>query len=210
MTGVVPLEAGPLLPGLESFGLLTVTLLAGSGSGAFDASVTSRISMLLPPATIILLLVQVTFGTVPEHDQPADEPALTEYPVTPVGNVSLTVVVPLESDGPLLVTVILYCPVPPAVNVPCAAFATVRSKLVLSEVGGVVIGPFPLVQLGHSFGFETETTLPPKGVTAEEEIVTSRISMLLPPDAIELELVQTAFGAVPVQVQPGDEPALTL
>ncbi len=127
-----------------------------------------------------------------------------------MGSVSATVVVPDESDGPAFETVTLYWPVPPAVNVPCAIFAIVRSKLVLSGVGGVVIGPLPPVQLGHSFGFETETTLPLNGVVADEEMFTSKINMLLPPDAMEFELVQTALGAAPVQLQPGVEPALML
>lgn len=209
-TGVVPLDAGPLLPALESPGLLTVAVLATNGFDALAASVTSKINMLLPPAAIILLLVQLTFGTAPVQVQPLVEPTLTLYPVTPAGSVSATVVVPDESDGPAFETVILYWPLPPAVNVPCATFAMLRSKLVLSAVGGVVIGPLPLVQLGHSFGFETETTLPLKGVDADEEMFTSKISMLLPPDAMEFELVQTALGAAPVQVQPGVEPALML
>ena len=92
-------------------------------------------------------------------------------------------------------------------NVPCATFATVRSKLEVSGVGPLLTGPLPDVQVGHSFGFETVTTLPPRGLVADEEIVTSRISMLLPPDAIEVEFVHVAFGAAPTQVQPGDEPA---
>lgn len=123
---------------------------------------------------------------------------------------SATVVVPEESDGPLFDTVILYWPLPPAVKVPCATFAMLRSKLVVSGVGGVVIGPLPLVQLGHSFGFETETTLPFKGVVADEEMFTSKISMLLPLGAMEFEFVQTALGAAPVQLHPGVEPALML
>ena len=60
----------------------------------------------------------------------------------PAGSVSLTVVVPLELDGPALLTVIWYMPVPPAVNVPSADFVVVRLKVVASGgVVGFVTGP---------------------------------------------------------------------
>ena len=71
------------------------------------------------------------------------------------------------------------------------------------------MGPLFEVQVEHSFGFETETMLPPSGVAALDEMFTSRIKMLLPPDAIEFALVQVTFGAAPVHVQPVVEPALT-
>lgn len=117
-SGVGPVLTGPLLPGLPSFGLLTLAVLAASGLTALGEIITSRISMLLPPDSTELLLVQVRFGTVPEHDQPGLEMGLTLYAVTSAGKVSVMVVVPLECDGPAFVTVNLYWPLPPAVKTP--------------------------------------------------------------------------------------------
>src|SRR5437868_9120913 len=129
----------------------------------------------------------------------------------PAGKVSLTVVVPVELDGPAFETVILYWPLPPGVNVPCATFATDRSKLVVTGVGPpVVAGPLPAPQVGHSFGFEIVTELAAMLPTTLAAMFTSKSSVLLLLDAIELLFVQVTFGTAPVHVQPGVEPALTL
>ena len=53
-------------------------MLDASGLGALGAIWTSSNSMLLPLAAITFEFVQLTLGTLPEHDQPAVEPALTE------------------------------------------------------------------------------------------------------------------------------------
>lgn len=45
------------------------------------------------------------------------------------GNVSVTVVVPVVLDGPALLTVIVYWPLPPAVKVAEAVLVIARSKL---------------------------------------------------------------------------------
>src|SRR5256885_1203427 len=122
----------------------------------------------------------------------------------PAGKVSLTVVVPVELDGPALETVILYWPVPPAVNVPCATFVTERSKTALSVVGGVVAGPLLPVQAAvvHSFGLLMLTWFEPSGFGALGLSVTSSTSIELPPDGIEAALVQVTFGTAPAQDQP--------
>ena len=65
MTGVVPLDAGPLLPGELSPGLLTVAVLAASGLETFDDNVTSSSNIKLPLAGTEEVVVQVTFGTDP-------------------------------------------------------------------------------------------------------------------------------------------------
>lgn len=126
----------------------------------------------------------------------------------PLGKVSLTVVVPVELDGPALVTVIWYWPVPPAVKVPCATFATERSKLMFSGVGPVLTGP--LLPGLPSDGLLTVAVLAASGSVALGEMVMSSSNMLLPLARIELLLVQVMPGTVPVQVQPGLEIGLTL
>lgn len=79
-SGVVGVETGPLFarqePVMHSAGLLMLTMFAPSGFGALGEIVTSSTSMLLPPEVIGFGLVQVTFGTVPEHAQPAVEDPL--------------------------------------------------------------------------------------------------------------------------------------
>lgn len=45
------------------------------------------------------------------------------------GSVSVTVVVPVVADGPALLTLIVYCPVPPAVNVADAVLVIDKSEL---------------------------------------------------------------------------------
>ena len=212
LTGVEPVETGPLSalqPG-HSFGFDTVALLAAKAPETPEAIITSRTKMLFVPDAIELAKVHVTFGTAPPHVQVAVEPALTEYPVTPAGSVSDTVVVPVVLDGPLLVTVILYCPMPPAVKVPCATFAMARSKFGVSGVGPLEAGPLLALQLGHSSGLDTVTKFAANGLLALAAMLTSSTSTLLPPDAIELEFVQVTFGTLPVQVQPGLEIGLTL
>lgn len=211
-SGTVPELAGPLLPVLPAFslGLLTLAVLAASGLVAFAEIVTSSNSVMLPPEGIEFGLVQETFGTVPEQDQPPLEPALTAYAVTFAGNVSVTVLVPVELDGPALLMVMLYWPLPPLVNVPTGVLVIVRSKTELSGVTGVVIGPLSEVHVGHSFGLLTVTELPGNGFGAVGLIVTSKISMLVPPAAITFGLVQVMFGIVPEQVHVAVEPALTV
>jgi hypothetical protein len=209
-SAMVPVVAGPLLPVLPAFslGLLTVAELPASGLVAFGEIVTSRTNMLFPPDPMEFGLLQVMFGTVPVHVHPAVELALTLYAVTPAGNVSATVVVPEELDGPAFVTVILYWPLPPLVKVPTETLAIVKSKTASSGVGGTPIGPLSVVQVGHSSGLLTVTTLLPSGLGALAEIVTSRISMLFPPDVIGFELVQVTPGTDPKHAQPGVDEAL--
>src|SRR5205085_77979 len=126
------------------------------------------------------------------------------------GKVSLTVVVPVELDSPAFATVILYCPVPPAVNVPCATFVTDRSNVLVSGGAGAVNGPlFWQLGLAHSLGLLTEATLLPSGFGALAAMFTSSSNMLLPPDGIEFGLLQLTLGTTPVHVQPAPEPALT-
>lgn len=126
----------------------------------------------------------------------------------PAGKVSLTVVVPVEFDGPAFDTVILYWPLPPAVKAPCATFTIERSKLLTTGVGPLDAGP--LLPALESPALLTVAVLAANGFDALAASVTSRINMLLPPAAIILLLVQLTFGTVPVQVQPVVEPALTL
>lgn len=208
-SGTVGVEA-ELLPVLPAFslGLATAAVLAANGLVAFGEIITSSNSVMLPPEGTEFGLVQVTFGTVPVHDHPPLEPALTLYAVTPAGNVSVTVLVPVEFDGPALLIVMLYWPVPPLVKVPTAVLVIVRSKTELSGVGGVLTGPLLLVQVGHSFGFETVTWLAGNGFGAVGDKVTSRISNEFPPAGITFGFVQVMFGMVPEQVQVGVEPAL--
>src|SRR5690242_12412626 len=72
-------DVAELLPVFPAFslGLLTLAVLAASGLVAFGEIVTSSNKVMLPLDGIEFGLVQVTFGTVPEHDQPPLEPALT-------------------------------------------------------------------------------------------------------------------------------------
>src|SRR5437868_14642743 len=106
----------------------------------------------------------------------------------PAGKVSLTVVVPVELDGPALATVIRYCPVLPAVNVPCAVFVTERSKLVVTGVGPDEAGPLFAPQVGHSFGCDITGRM---GVVLPGTVAAafrSRINMELTPAAMRLAL----------------------
>lgn len=72
-------EVAELLPVLPAFslGLATDALLAANGLLAFGEIVTSSNSVMLPPDGTEFGLLQVTFGTVPEHVHPPLEPALT-------------------------------------------------------------------------------------------------------------------------------------
>lgn len=99
---VVGVVIGPLLAAFVSPGLLKATVFAGSGLLAPAEIVMSNSNRLSPPDGIEFALVQETFGTVPVQVHPAVEPALTTYAVTPAGKVSVSVVVPVEFDGPLL------------------------------------------------------------------------------------------------------------
>src|SRR5437868_14509594 len=112
----------------------------------------------------------------------------------PAGKVSLTVVVPVELDGPALATVIRYFPVLPAVNVPCAVFVTERSKLVVTGVGPDEAGPLFAPQVGHSFGFDTPAVLAGRFPVTPAPTFTSRINMELPPAAMTFALVQVTLG----------------
>src|SRR5258708_26755706 len=116
----------------------------------------------------------------------------------PDGKFSSMVVVPVELDGPLLVTVILYWPPAPAVNVPTASFVTIRSKTELSVVVGVETGPLlaPFV----SPGLLRVTVLAGSGFAAPAEIDMSSNKKLSPPEGIEFVFVQETFGTAPVQV----------
>lgn len=109
------------------------------------------------------------------------------------------VVVPVESDGPLLVTVSLYCPEPPAMNWPTVVLATVRSKLLLT---GVVPLDAELLPAFASPGLLTEALLAGNGFGADGDNVTSSTIRLLPVGGIAVVLVQVTFGTAPVQVQP--------
>ena len=120
----------------------------------------------------------------------------------------MTVVVPVELDGPALLTVIVYWPVPPAVNGAEAAFNTLKSKTILSGVRPLLTGP--LLPGLPSDGLLTVAVLAASGSDAPAEIVTSSSNMLLPLARIELVLVQVTFGTAPVHVQPGLEIGLTL
>lgn len=211
-SGTVPEEAGPLLPVFPAFslGLLTLAALLGSGLVAFGEIVTSSNSVMLPPEGIEFGLEQVTFGTTPEHDQPPLDPALTEYAVTPAGKVSVMVLVPVEFDGPALLMVMLYWPLPPLVNVPTGVLVIVKSNTELKGVTGVVIGPLSEVQVGHSLGLLTVAEFPGNGFGAVGLIVTSKISRLFAPAAMTFGLVQVMFGIVPEHVQVAVEPAFTV
>lgn len=201
LSGVTGVVIGPLLLVQvgHSFGLLTVAELPGNGFGAVGLIVTSKINKLVPLAAIEFGLVQVMFGSVPEQVHVAVEPALTEYAVTPDGKTSPIVVVPVESDGPLLVTVSLYFPAPPATNWPTVVFASVRSKL---EVTGVVPLEAELFPGLPSPGLLTVALLAGSGLGADGDSVTSSTMMLLPVGAIAVVLVQLTFGTLPVHVQP--------
>src|SRR5262245_34081523 len=125
----------------------------------------------------------------------------------PAGNRSLSVVVPDESDGPLLVTVILYLPVPPAVNWPTVVLAATRSNEVVTGV--VPLEDGPLLVLLLSPGLLTMTKLAARLPVALEATVTFRNSTLGPPAGIGFGLVQVTFGTLPVHIQPGVEPPPT-
>ena len=120
------------------------------------------------------------------------------------------VVVPNESEGPLLVTVILYWPLLPATEVADVDLAIARSKLVASGTVPLKAGPLLPVLPAFSLGLLTVAELAASGLVAFGEIVTSSSSVMLPLDGIELPLVQVMFGTAPVQAQPPLEPALTL
>lgn len=88
----------------------------------------------------------------------------------------------------------------------------VKSKLIASGVVGVLMGPLLARQepVLHSAGLLTLTMFAPRGFGALGEIVTSKISMLLPLDAIGFGLVQVTLGTVPAQIHPGVDAALML
>lgn len=182
-------------------------MFAGNGFAALAAMFTSSSNMLVAVALMTFGLEQVTLGTVPVHVQPGVEPALTEYPVTPAGSVSATVVVPVEFDGPLFVTVILYWPVPPAVKAVFATFVTARSKTEFRVVAGVETGP--LLAALVSPGLLMLTVFGGSGFDAPAEMLMSSLSKLSMPDGIGFALVQMTFGTEPEHDQPAVEPAFT-
>lgn len=201
LSGVTGVVIGPLslVQVGHSFGLLTVAELPGNGLGAVGLIVTSKISKLLAPAAMTFGFVQVMLGIVPVQVHAAVEPALTVYAVTPVGNTSPTVVVPVEFDGPPLVTVILYCPEPPDVNCPTVVLTMCRSKLLVT---GVVPLEAELLPGVESPGLLTAALFAGSGLGAAGESVTSRTMIVEPLGGIDVVLVQLTFGTLPVQFQP--------
>lgn len=127
----------------------------------------------------------------------------------PVGKVSVTVVVPEEAEGPAFETVITYWPVPPALNVPWATLAMLRSKLVETGVVPLETGPLSLLHAAHSFGFDTLALFAANAPVTPDAIVTSSTRMLFVPDGIELAKVQFTFGTAPPQTHVAVEPPFT-
>lgn len=106
---------------------------------------------------------------------------------------------PVESDGPALVTVILYCPEPPATNWPTVVLAICRLKFCVTGVGPLEAELLPGVV---SPGLLTDALLAGSGFGAEGDSVTSSTMIVEPLGAIEFVFVQLTFGTLPVQVQP--------
>lgn len=107
--------------------------------------------------------------------------------------------VPVESDGPALLTVILYCPEPPATNWPTVVLAVCRLKFCVTGVGPLEAELLPGVV---SPGLLTDALLAGSGFGAEGESWTSSTIIVEPLGAIEVVLVHVTLGTLPVQVQP--------
>src|ERR1035437_6987593 len=101
----------------------TVTLLV-TVDGALFVTLTVRvIAGWLAPGTSAESRVQVNVARV--HDQP---PELILVAVSPLGSVSVMVIVPMASVSPLFVTVIVYCaPCWLCWKLPVCVFVTMRS-----------------------------------------------------------------------------------
>lgn len=117
------------------------------------------------------------------------------------------VVVPVESDGPALVTVILYWPEPPATNWPTVVLAICKSKLLVTGVVPLEAELLPGVVSPELFNV---TLLAGNGLGADGESVTSSTIIVEPPGAIEFVLEQVTFGTLPVHVQPALVAPLTV
>jgi hypothetical protein len=94
-------------------------------------------------AAMTVVLVHVAPAPEPVHDQPVPLAALK---VKPAGSVSVTLIVPDVAAVPVLLTAIVYVPVPPTVKVPVWVFvieSTGRMMVVGSVATGVLLAPPP-------------------------------------------------------------------
>ncbi len=103
--------------------------------------------------------------------------------VKPAGRASVTVIVPVVGEVPVLLTTIAYVPLVPIVKVPVCDFA-IASTGVATVVGSVAVGEFvappPL----------TVAVLVACGTAAASTFTASAIGFPVPPAAIAVVLVQ--------------------
>ncbi len=109
-------------------------------AGAFAATLTvSIIGALDAPAAMTAALVHVTVCPAALHVQPVPVAALN---VSPVGSVSVTVIVPDVATFPELLTAIVYVPVAPVTKEPVCDFVIASIGLPARVVGSVAVGVF--------------------------------------------------------------------
>ena len=113
----------PVVP--ESLVVVTVAELIGVPAAA-AATFTTKLNALVPlVAAIAAELVHVTVWETVTHDHTPELVLLLND--IPVGRVSVTVVVPVVGEPPVLDTVIVYVPVWPTVKFPVCTFPIVTS-----------------------------------------------------------------------------------
>jgi hypothetical protein len=146
-------------------------------AGALGATLTTRaIGLPAAPAAIAVVLVHVTIAPAAAHAHPVPLPALY---VRPVGNVSVTVTVPVVAALPVLLTVIVYVPVPPATNEPVCDFAIASTGEPVSVVGSCAVGVFDAPPPLAATAFVTEPGDPPTLTVREIEFPTAPAAMLV-------------------------------
>jgi len=116
---------------------LTVTEFV-TEPGAPTALTVNVIGSPAAPAAMAVVLVHVAVGPAPLHVQPVPVAALN---VRPAGSVSVTVMVPVVGEVPVLLAVIVYVPVEPIVKLPAWLFA-IASVGVTTLVGSAAVGVF--------------------------------------------------------------------
>jgi hypothetical protein len=162
-------------------------------AGAFAATLTvSVIGVPAAAAAMTAALVQVTVCTTALHVQPVPVAALN---VSPVGSVSVTVMVPDVATFPVLLTAIVYVPVAPVTKDPACDFVIASTGLPASVVGSVAVGvfvappPLAVTELVTDPGAPVALTVNVMGLPAA-------------PAAMEVVLVQVTVCPAELHVQP--------
>ncbi len=167
---------------------LFVTVAAGP-----TTLTTSEIEGDVAVVAIGVVVVHVTIWPAALHVQPVP---VAETKVKPVGNVSVSVRVPVVAEVPLFVTLSVYVPVAPITKLPvCEPFA-VSAGAPLTVVGSVAVGEF---EAPPPAAFTVLVTL---GTAAARTLTLSVIVFPSEPAAIAVVDVQVTVWPLAPHVQP--------